>query len=110
MGDDHVAISASLFIETDAFAEVQSLGHVDLHMVDKVAIPDRLEEAVGEPEGENVLIWSSEKTLCNSALSEIALSRSVPNGFSMMMRDPLARSASASILTADNAAFGGTLM
>jgi hypothetical protein len=43
------------------------------------------------------------------ALSEIALSRSVPNGFSMMVRDPLARPASSIMRTADMAALGGTL-
>ena len=55
-------------------------------------------------------IWSSANTLCSASLSAIALSRSVPNGFSMMMRDPPASWASLSILIADSAAFGGTLI
>ena len=55
MGDDHVAIGAGLLVEADALAEVEGLRHVDLHMVDEIAVPDRLEQAVGEPEGENVL-------------------------------------------------------
>ena len=55
MGDDHVAISAGLLVKSDAIADVQRLGHVDLDMVDEIAIPDRLEEAIGEPEGQDVL-------------------------------------------------------
>ena len=55
MGDNHVAISAGLLVKSDAIADVQRLGHVDLDMVDEIAIPDRLEEAVGEPEGKNIL-------------------------------------------------------
>ena len=55
MGDHHVAIGAGLLVEGDAVADVEGLGHVDLHMVDEIAVPDRLEQAVGEPEGEDVL-------------------------------------------------------
>ena len=35
--------------------EPQRLGHVDLHVIDEVAIPDRLEQAVGEAERQDVL-------------------------------------------------------
>ena len=52
---------------------------------------------------------SSAKTACNSSFSATALSRSVPNGFSMMMRERPTRSASASRRTAGSAASGGTL-
>ncbi len=52
---DHVAIGAGLLVEADALAEAQRLRHVDLHVVDEVAVPDRLEQAVGEAEGEDVL-------------------------------------------------------
>src|SRR5208283_1101609 len=55
MGDDHVAIGASLFVESDAVSEVQRLRHVDLDVVDEIAVPDRLEQPVGEAEGEDVL-------------------------------------------------------
>ena len=55
MGDDHVAIGAGLLVEADAIADVERLRHVDLHMVDEIAVPDRLEQAVGEAEGEDVL-------------------------------------------------------
>ena len=55
MGDDHVAIGAGLLVERDAIADVEGLRHVDLDVVDEIAVPDRLEQAVGEPEGEDVL-------------------------------------------------------
>ena len=55
MRDDHVAKRAGRFVEAGALAEAQRLRHVDLHVIDEVAIPDRLEQAVGEPERENVL-------------------------------------------------------
>jgi hypothetical protein len=53
--DDHVAVGAGLLVEAGAPAEAERLGHVDLHVVDEVAVPDRLEQAVGEAEGEDVL-------------------------------------------------------
>ena len=55
MGHHHVAKRAHRLIEAGAFAEAQRLGHVDLHMVDEVSIPDRLEQAVGEAERQDVL-------------------------------------------------------
>ncbi len=44
-----------LVVEAAAVADVERLGHVDLDVVDVVAVPDRLEEAVGETQRENVL-------------------------------------------------------
>ena len=38
-------------------------------------------------------IWLSSNVACSVSLSSIALARSVPNGFSMMMREPSASSA-----------------
>ena len=55
MRHHHVAIGAGLLVEGGALAEPQRLRHVDLHVVDEVAVPDRLEEAIGEAEGEDVL-------------------------------------------------------
>ena len=55
MGDDHVAIGAGLLVEGDAVADIERLGHVDLHVVDEIAVPDRLKETIGEAEGEDVL-------------------------------------------------------
>ena len=121
MRDHHVAVRAGLFVKGGAFAEAQRLGHVDLHVIDEVAIPDRLEQAVGEAECEDVLRrllaqevvdaedLPSEKTSCSLAFSATALFRSVPNGFSMMMRERSTRPASANRRTADKAALGGTL-
>ena len=105
--DHHVTIGAGLLVESDPVADVEGLRHVDLHMIDEIAVPDRLEQAIGEPKGEDVLrrllaqemvdaeICSSANTLCKASLSAIALSRSVPNGFSMMTRDPAASSSRA---------------
>ena len=52
---------------------------------------------------------SSAKTSWTSLLSATAVARSVPNGFSMMIRDRSTRSASSSWWTTSRAAFGGTL-
>ncbi len=59
--------------------------------------------------------WSIRKICCSSntrwsaALSTRALARSVPNGFSMMIRARSTSFASASVRTTGNAALGGTL-
>ena len=55
MGDHHVAIGAGRLVERGTFAEPERLRNVDLHMIDEVAVPDRLEQAVGEAECEDVL-------------------------------------------------------
>ena len=54
-------------------------------------------------------ICSSSNTSCSLAFSDTALARSVPNGFSMMMRERSTSPASPSSRTAGSAAFGGTL-
>ncbi len=54
-------------------------------------------------------ICSSAKTWCTSLLSATADSRSMPNGFSMMIRDRSTSPASPSWWTTSSAAFGGTL-
>ena len=51
---DHVAVGAGALVERAARADRQRLGDVDLHVVDVLAVPDRLEEAVGEPQREHV--------------------------------------------------------
>jgi len=121
VGDHHVAIRPGRLIEGGTHAEPERLRNVDLHMIDEVAVPDRLEQPVGEAECEDVLRrllaqevvdaedLASEKTSCSLALSATALFRSVPNGFSMMIRERSTRSASANRRTADKAALGGTL-
>ena len=55
MGHHHVAERAGRLVEAGTHVEAQRLGHVDLHMVDEVAIPDRLEQLVRKPEREDVL-------------------------------------------------------
>ncbi len=54
-------------------------------------------------------IWPSSKVSCSEALSSLAVARSVPNGFSMMIRDRSTSPASASICTTLRRALGGTL-
>ena len=51
----HVAQRAGLLVERPAAFHAQRLRRRDLHVVDVVAIPDRLEDAVGEAEHQNVL-------------------------------------------------------
>ena len=54
-------------------------------------------------------IWSSLNTRCSCLFRSLADARSVPNGFSMMIRLRATRSASLRICTTSSAAFGGTL-
>jgi len=51
----HVAEGSRRLVESRPHCEPQSLWHVDLHMVDEVAVPDRLEQAIGKAEREDVL-------------------------------------------------------
>ena len=109
-------IGAGLLVERRPPAESERLGHVDLHVGDEVAVPDRLEQSVGEPEREDVLrrLLAEEvvdpedpllgEDLVQVAFSATALARSVPNGFSMMIRARSTRLASPSIRTTDSAA------
>ena len=55
VGDHHVFERADGFVELGAVLDGEPLGDVDLNVIDELAVPDRLEQAVGEPEGENVL-------------------------------------------------------
>ena len=50
----HVAVGARLFVEADALTDRKRLRHVDLHVRDVLPIPDGLEQAVREAEGEDV--------------------------------------------------------
>ncbi len=54
-------------------------------------------------------ICDSSNVSCSEALSSRAVARSVPNGFSMMIRDRSTRPASARACTTASAAPGGTL-
>ena len=55
MRHHHVAIGADRLVEAGPLAEAQRFRHVDLHVVDEVAVPDRLEQSVGKAEREDVL-------------------------------------------------------
>ena len=54
-------------------------------------------------------IWSSVNAVRSVALSALALRRSVPNGFSTMIRDLSVSPAWPSVRTTPSAALGGTL-
>ena len=53
--DDDVAQRADRVVEVSAVLDAEALGHRDLHGLDVVAVPDRLEHRVGEPEVEQLL-------------------------------------------------------
>jgi hypothetical protein len=50
-----VADGADLVVEAAAALDAEGLGHGDLHALDVVAVPDRLEERIGEAEDHQVL-------------------------------------------------------
>ncbi len=52
---DHVADRAGLVVERPSALHAEVLGHRDLHALDVVAVPDRLQERVGEAEEEHVV-------------------------------------------------------
>ena len=52
---DDVARGADAVVVAGAPADADVLGHRDLHVVDVVGVPHRLEELVGEAQGEEVL-------------------------------------------------------
>ena len=55
MRHDHVLVGAGAFVEVRPLVQTEGFGNVDLDVVDEVAIPDRLEQAVGEAERQDVL-------------------------------------------------------
>ncbi len=52
---DHVARRADAVVVAGAAADADVLGHRDLHVVDEVGVPERLEHLVGEPHRQDVL-------------------------------------------------------
>ena len=52
---EHVAEHAGLFVVAGALLDAEGLGGDDPDVVDVVAVPQRLEDRVGQPEGEHVL-------------------------------------------------------
>jgi hypothetical protein len=55
VGHHHVLVRAGRLVEADAVVEAERFGHIDLHVVDVGAVPDRFEQTVGEPERQDVL-------------------------------------------------------
>ena len=55
VGDDHVLVGAGGLVEVGPLVQPERLRDVDLDVVDEVAVPDRLEQPVGEAEREDVL-------------------------------------------------------
>ena len=53
--DDDVAQRADRVVEVAAVLDAEVLGHRDLHARDVVAVPDRLEHRVGEPQVEDLV-------------------------------------------------------
>ena len=109
---DDVADDAGLLVELAAALHAEALGHRDLHVLDVVAVPDRLEERVGEAEVEDVLhrllaevvvdaedATPREDARAASAFSSRADARSRPNGFSTTTRASSAQPACASCST-----------
>ena len=53
--DDHVAVGAGLVVEVGPALDGQRLRHVDLDVADVLPVPARLEQPVGEPQGQDVV-------------------------------------------------------
>src|SRR5580704_16127114 len=51
----HVAQSPGGVVETATVTHAELLGHRNLHVVDVIAVPDRLEQAIGEAQHQDVL-------------------------------------------------------
>ena len=96
---DHVARGADAVVVAGAAADADVLGHGDLHVVDVVGVPDRLEHGVGEAHRQDVLDRLLAEVVVDPedraragrrrpamSLSSRADSRSWPNGFSTTTR------------------------
>ncbi len=51
----HVSQGACSLVEATAALDTHSFGRRDLHMVDMIAVPERLEDAVGKAQHQNIL-------------------------------------------------------
>ena len=104
---DQVAQRPGLVVEAGAGADADVLGGGDLDGVDVVAVPERLEHAVGEAERHHVLDRLLAEVVVDAEdlrllehvstwrLSSSASSSEVPNGFSMITRTSARRAAPA---------------
>ena len=95
----HVAQRARGFVVTAAFFHTYGFRRGDLDVIDVIAVPDRLENAIGKAEGQNVLnrffsqimidaidLVLLKNLLDVSRFSARAESKSRPKGFSMITR------------------------
>ena len=93
---DHVPQAAALLVVAAARADADLLGHGDSHAVDEIAVPERLEDRVGETLHEEVLhrllsrgSGRSENLVFGEDGAEGGVQfaggpRSLPKGFSMI--------------------------
>ena len=116
---DHVANGARLVVERAAALDAEILGHRDLHALDMVAIPDRLQERVGEAEEQHVvhgplaqvMVDAEDRLLVEGPEQDpvqlLRRGQVAPNGFSTMTRAPLVQPAFASCSTTSPNSTGG---
>ena len=96
---DDVAQGAGPLVEAAPLLDAEGLGHGDLHVVDVAAVPQRLEDGVGEAQRQHVLhrllpevvvdpvdLRLVEDCGAGRRRAARALSRSRPNGFSITSR------------------------
>ena len=96
---DDVANRARLLVERGAALDAELLGDGDLHVVDELAVPDRLEDPVREAEHQHVLdgllaqvvvdaedLVLGERPRDRGVQRGARSSRSCPNGFSTTIR------------------------
>ena len=96
---DDVAQRPGGLVEAAAVLDAELLGHGDLDVVDVAAVPDRLEDGVGEAQGQDVLdrllaqvvVDAEDLVLVEGAVQRrrrgpAALARSRPKGFSTTSR------------------------
>ena len=100
MALNHVAQRARGFIKRRPLLHAEALRGGDLNVIDVVAIPKRLEDAVPESQHQKILnrVFPQKmidaidlrlvESFENVRLSSLAEARSRPKGFSMTMRDP----------------------
>src|SRR5262245_14072276 len=52
---EHVTQATCFFVVADAVLDAQRFGCGDLHVIDVLTVPDRLDDRIGKPEREDVL-------------------------------------------------------
>ncbi len=115
MGDDHVAKGADRVVDPAAILDPEALGQSDLHGRDVVAVPDRFEHRVREPQVEDLdqahlaeeVVDPVELRLVE-VLMHLVVERGrrgdvVPEGFSTTTRaDPVTPASASPLITVPN--------